>query len=167
MFFVTGLPRSRTAWFSVFLSNGRDRFCYHELLSKCHSREDFYDAMESTEKYGEVGNSDCGLPLTDFQERWPKAPTLIVHRPHAAEPIDGMRNYLRQLKGMHVEWEDIDDRLSDIHYYLTGIAANIDRVSLCKKMNIQLKRLPITSSRQVDIWRPFPWKIMYQGDQVR
>jgi hypothetical protein len=31
-FFVTGLPRSGTAWLSAFLSHG-DTICYHELLA--------------------------------------------------------------------------------------------------------------------------------------
>lgn len=58
-FFITGLPRSRTAWLSAFMSNGRN-ICYHEPIYKMRDIEDikqFYDC----EYYNHVGVSDSGL----------------------------------------------------------------------------------------------------------
>lgn len=60
MYFITGLPRSRTAWLANFLTHG-DSFCFHELLKTCEA-----DNIVKTMKdmpYQYVGNSDSGLPF--------------------------------------------------------------------------------------------------------
>jgi hypothetical protein len=129
--FITGLPRSRTYWFAEYFST-----CgvpaVHELLNGC-SRQDFYTTMEKG-----IINSDCGLPITDFQERFPEAPCVIIHRElvdaHSAlskfckeigwrqpyiENLVALQDRLQSLKGLHVEYRDIDERLEEIHQYLT------------------------------------------------
>jgi hypothetical protein len=128
--FITGLPRSRTYWFSEYF-----RACgvtaFHELLNGC-SRQEFYEKME----LGGI-DADCGLPITDFQERFPDAPCVIIHRelkdaflalsrfskemgwgPPCIRNMAVLRARLQGLKGLHVEYRDIDDRLAEIHQYL-------------------------------------------------
>jgi hypothetical protein len=155
LFFITGLPRSRTAWFAAFMSASYGVKCAHEVMSMCQSREQFYSIME----YGlgfssHFGNSDCGLVLTDFQKRWPQAKTLIIHRRDAQEPIEGMKRALRKLRGMHVQFENIDKEIDNIHEYLVGSLVPQINVELFSKLNIQVKK-PYGSARALDVWKPF------------
>ena len=77
-FFVTGLPRSKTAWMSLYLT--RDRFrCYHELLAQAGVKQcmKFEHAVETV-----VGNSDSGLLLyyQQFVEQFPTSPWIHIIR---------------------------------------------------------------------------------------
>lgn len=77
-FFVTGLPRSKTAWFSVYLCQG-DCSCYHERLAQVglpgmlsHQRERPFL----------VGDSDSGLLMVWEQlvRRFPNSPWIHIIR---------------------------------------------------------------------------------------
>ena len=60
-FFITGLPRSRTAWLASFFT-GNNSFCYHELLRISGGFEDgVKKLLNRKELY--VGNSDSSLPI--------------------------------------------------------------------------------------------------------
>ena len=60
-FFITGLPRSRTAWLSTFFT-GNNSFCYHEILRISDGLDDAIEKLlNRKEMY--VGNSDSSLPL--------------------------------------------------------------------------------------------------------
>ena len=60
-FFITGLPRSRTAWFSTFLT-GNNCFCYHEVLRISSGFDDaIQKLLNRKEMY--VGNSDSSMPI--------------------------------------------------------------------------------------------------------
>lgn len=76
-FFITGLPRSRTAWMSAFLSNG-DVVCRHEALKYCKSKADFSRLMRHPKK--RVGTADSVLMWSDFRARFPNAPFIIIDR---------------------------------------------------------------------------------------
>ena len=149
-FFITGLPRSRTSWFASFMSSG-DVFCHHEALNGCKTRDEFYQKMKLP--YRLVGNSDCGLSYTDFQERF-SAPTLIIHRDKYEVLENLIENGITQdrsivnlladlelrlmdLKGLHVSFSEIDLRLPEIYHYLTGELPDQNRVRLYTNMNIQ------------------------------
>lgn len=60
-FFVTGLPRSRTAWLANFLTCG-ESFCFHEAIRDADSLDDL-KKMLSNSKYRYTGSSDSSLPL--------------------------------------------------------------------------------------------------------
>lgn len=126
MFFITGLPRSRTAWMAAFLTNG-EVFCAHELMNGCHSRQEFYAKMEAVD-----GNSDCGLPLSNFQEVW-DAPTVIIERIPNHE-------YLSNLSGLRVGFSELDERMEEICAYI-GVRYDRQRHGLFSKMNIQLQEI--------------------------
>jgi hypothetical protein len=77
-FFVTGLPRSKTAWMSMYLSRGR-HLCHHELtaqygINKCLA---FRHNPEICE-----GNSDSGLLVyyKECIERFPYSPWINIIR---------------------------------------------------------------------------------------
>ena len=60
-FFITGLPRSRTAWLSTFFT-GDNCFCYHEILKVSDGFDDaIQKLLNRKEMY--VGNSDSSLPI--------------------------------------------------------------------------------------------------------
>lgn len=65
-FFIFGLPRSRTAWASAFMSYGQWP-CHHELEAKCDSLAQFMEVI------GGDGNSSTALWrfLPELLERWP------------------------------------------------------------------------------------------------
>lgn len=89
-FFITGLPRSRTAWLANFFTYG-PAFCGHDLLKSCRS----LDMLEATlESFGTpfAGDSDSGLLVVAdaVYRRWPEAKWIIVDRPGE----DCLRSYV-------------------------------------------------------------------------
>lgn len=80
-FFVTGLPRSRTAWLANLLSYG-ESFCFHDLFSTAMSMEAFEGKMRAAE-FRFVGHSDPSNALLQdsIAQKFPEAKWLIVERP--------------------------------------------------------------------------------------
>ncbi len=159
-FFITGLPRSRTAWMAAFLS-GAGVMCWHELLKHCATREAFYRGMRHPEY--RVGDSDCGLPVTDFQARFPKAKTVVIER----DPVEvlaslhdlgfggGMEHMtpiidaLSKVKGLRVPFDRLDEMLPDVCGYL--------EIPYCKAKHDNFRPLSVEtfdySSANLEIWR--------------
>ena len=150
-FFITGLPRTRSSWFASFLSSG-DTFCWHEALNGCNSRDDFYSRMRLP-GYSAVGNADCGLALTDFQQHF-VGKTLIVHRPldevvrslrgvgiradaFLLDFLKSLQKKQKQLKGWHIKFSDIDRNIEGIHQYLTGKQPDPNRLKLFLNMRVE------------------------------
>ncbi len=157
-FFIVGLPRSRTAWFAEYFT-AMGHKCHHEFLKYCKSKDDFYNEMAKG-----VGDSDCMLSLTDFQEKFPSAPTLIIHRPISSVMQSAQRlgvetnedlmltlsSINKRFIGLHVEFADIDKRLKEISYFLVG-SFNQEIANSYIGTNIQK---PITGSvESINIWR--------------
>ncbi len=160
-FFITGLPRSRTAWLSVFMSQGNS-FCYHEAMRGCKTKQEYYDKL-ALEGYDYVGDSNSALTYTDYQEKYPEAPLVIIHRP-TVEIYESLRllgirielrtlaEYsleLRGLKGLHVEFDDIDNSLNSIFYHCTEGGKPVNTFT---EFNIQLKSIDL-SNIDIGIWR--------------
>lgn len=137
-FVITGLPRSRTAWFSAYFTYG-DIICYHEA---------FYHGIP-LEGAKHVGNADCGYFVKDWDIG--EHGLVIIHR----DPEDVARSLYRigldegieylpmvserlyELDGLHVDYDDIDDRLEEIHDYLGLPGYDKKRAELFRNMNIQ------------------------------
>ncbi len=79
-FFVTGLPRSRTAWLANFLTCG-DAFCFHDGLKYCRELEDLKKVFKRTST-SYVGNSDSALVLFyhELRDMFPGSKWLLVYR---------------------------------------------------------------------------------------
>lgn len=82
-FFITGLPRSRTAWMTE-LFNTRQTYCFHEpikVLRSLDRLENFF-ILEPGDTYKYLGVADSGL---GFHIEWIlthlKPRTLIIQRP--------------------------------------------------------------------------------------
>ncbi len=125
-FFITGLPRSRTAWLSVVAG------CVHEPG---------YGDMESARRIWSrpVGIADAGLGmhlpaiLREFQPR-----TLIVERPQL-EVMDSLRSYF----GAHIDpgWAPVVwDKLRDLFVALRVESPQIKRVAFADLDSIDVVR---------------------------
>jgi hypothetical protein len=154
MFFIAGTPRTRTKWFAEYLSAHEGVTCHHEALNGPLTKQAFYDVMEQP---GCVGNSDSGIFITDFQERWPDAPTVILLRGPievrdslwallGAEPnlafIENQYEQSKALNGLQVDYRDIDDRIEEIHEHL-GIPFDTKLFKKYTIRNIQIDELKV------------------------
>lgn len=84
VFFVTGLPRSRTTWLANYLTYGQI-WCHHDLLLRTPHMEWFDDALRRP--FARVtGDSDSGLPLAyeRLNQWYPKAKWIVVIRDQKA-----------------------------------------------------------------------------------
>lgn len=77
-FFITGLPRSRTAWCANFMTAG-DAFCYHDGLANCRTLDDFARKMDA---HPVSGDSDSGLVffVDELRDRYPDAQWAVLRR---------------------------------------------------------------------------------------
>lgn len=77
-FFLTGLPRSRTAWLAALFSTG-ESICWHDALLLCRSVGDLPKLFGSVRC---AGDSDSGLILfhSDVVTLFPDAPWVVVER---------------------------------------------------------------------------------------
>lgn len=80
-YFVTGLPRSRTAWIANLLTWG-DSFCFHEALFDCGTMADFKKIMAGPRLTRYVGDADPNLGFIpqSILESFPSCRIVFVHR---------------------------------------------------------------------------------------
>ena len=79
-FFVSGLPRSRTAWLANFLTTDKS-LCFHDGLKYCRKVEDLTEVFKRSDKEF-VGDSDSALVLFyhRIQALFPDSPWVLVYR---------------------------------------------------------------------------------------
>lgn len=145
-YFVTGLPRSRTAWMAAWLG------CNHELMNGLESPDEFAEML------GDNGDSDCGLMWLPLRKMYPDAPVLVIDRPikdvvASLKRLMDVTPYIETLldisrrkmllidNALVVKFDEIDDRLDEIHMHLKGEPMNIERAELFKNMKIELKNI--------------------------
>lgn len=92
-FFITGLPRSRTAWLANLFTTGgpcgSHQFCHHDLLGKVSSLAEFRRRMQLADH---TGDSDSGLVwiFPKLRELYPAARWILIER-DPAESIASVR----------------------------------------------------------------------------
>ena len=119
--FITGLPRSRTAWFAEYFD------LLHEGLMHCRSLEDYYEKVDESK-----GDSDTALFFKWFEiaEHYNNPPLLIVMRNskdvenslakfgmefNSDYAISCLSNIIRNYDNtMLVPFDEINDRLPEI-----------------------------------------------------
>jgi len=146
-FCITGLPRSRTAWFAAYFTACGYK-CAHEGINGCGSIMEYEEKMD---KYD--GNSDSGAMLYPF-----KGKTVIIERDidevkkslvrcfgdvEENNLIYSMKRKLDKLKGLRIKYNDIDDRLQEIHEYCVGNTYKSEVADMFKNMNITLKKIDV------------------------
>ena len=144
-FFITGIPRSRTAWLAAFLS--QDRLCFHEGFNGCYS----LDAYKK--KLGENnGDSNTGLVYIDVNKEFPGCPVLCIHGDiersakymydtfgiYDMDFVKELEMRVSDIKGMHINLNEVNDKLPEIWEYLIGNGYNEQRAEIFKKLNIQI-----------------------------
>ena len=136
MFFITGLPRSRTKWFADYFSGVHETICWHEAMNGCHSVNDFLWKMTRL-PFKHIGNSDSGLMYTNFQQWFMGAPTVVIERDPEAVlrslekkygEHEGMKDVLtdqlrrlENVQGLRIPFNEIDERIQEIHEYLVSV----------------------------------------------
>lgn len=165
--FITGLPRCRTKWFAEYFDGIDGVEAEHEPLCGLRTKQEFYDIVESG-----VISSDSGLFLTDFQERYPEAKTVIIERnaedvyeslceffEEQGYPHPSFRFVLKQqaalskMTGLRVPFERIDASMPAIHAYL-GIPYDKGYHSRMQVQNLQIPVL-IPDVESYELWASF------------
>ena len=130
MFFITGLPRSRTAWFAAFMT-ASGYPCLHEGINNCETFEEYKNKVSYA--------SDSNTGFFVVPNPYPKRPLLIIHRKGRMDGVEGMSHAslrLKAMSGLHVEFEEIDDRIAEIFNYLTNDNIDMDIFNMFKSFNI-------------------------------
>ena len=130
MFFITGLPRSRTAWFSAFMT-ASGYPCLHEGVDGCHSIDEYLIKVDGVSD-SNTGFAFIGNPLPD-------RPILIIHREGRHKDnafLHDACDKLNSLAGLHVDFDDIDKRMEEIFKHLTGNDLNANIYDLFRHLNI-------------------------------
>lgn len=153
-YLITGLPRSRTAWLSAYLSAAGSK-CMHEPFAYINRQRSFEDITAGCE-----GISDSTLLIlpswTDNNK------TLIIER-DPIEVVDSMVNkfcyaketVVRQITKLHKAMQDIDglripyreinSRIQEIHEYCTDIPYDPILADKYCNMNIQIIGMEYTA----------------------
>lgn len=86
-FFITGFPRSRTAWLANLMTHGKS-YCHHEAVAACDPRNVLYDLSHLLSNahahYQHIGDSDSSVALLfpKIQDVFPGAKYVFVERPY-------------------------------------------------------------------------------------
>lgn len=162
-YFVTGLPRCKSAWFANYLTWG-DSFCYHDAFHTQDSFEDFCRMLEGTPaKF--VGHSDPANVVywRDLHARFPEADWVVVKRPVQ----DAWKASIRAFGydgGMHDAFEDLQVELRSLIKELSPLIVSFDnphpldiadylgvdvggwsRTELLKNLNVQVDPKHLTN----------------------
>lgn len=145
-FAITGLPRSRTAWLSAFLTTD-SAHCWHEWSAKVNGPADFLDAIVP----GKVsGVSDTGIWLLGDNLKHIARSVVIVHRPTADceaslkarfgvdFDLGLMADELAKIDGLHVSFDDLNslECVAQIWEYCTKSPLQRERYSVFKDIRI-------------------------------
>ena len=162
--FITGYPRSRTRWFADYFDGIDGVTAYHEPLNGMRSKREFYDLVET----GCIV-SDSGLFITDFQERYPSIPTLVIERDiddvyqslcvyfdeqgfpePSMEYLVHQREALSNIQGLRVNFNDINERLPEINAYF-NVPYNDNYAQMMITKNLQIPVLTVTQE-SFELW---------------
>lgn len=134
-FFVTGLPRSMSAWFSVFLSDYKRMHCMHESSKSVHTHKEYMKRLERMHlAFDYVGDASSVIPWFPVYKYFPDAKVVIIERdiddvlasleritnltPGGTEMVKRTNGLLKVMPGFHVKYEDVHDRIEEIWEHL-------------------------------------------------
>ncbi len=141
---IVGLPRSRTAWLSAFMSQSSTYF-HHEAIDGCKSIDEYRNKVngcgDSTTGFpflkGEMENKKIVIIKKNNEQiedciKWSDETFGIDSR----ELVGEMNNQLNDIDGLVVFQSEIDDRLRDIWEFLVDDTWD-NRYSNLSKLNVQ------------------------------
>ncbi len=145
---ILGLPRSLTAWLSVFMSQSNTH-CYHDGFNGC------YSVSEYIKKIDGCGDSSTGLMIMDFNKRFPNTKTVVIKKSESdlkrciewtdkmygtdsKEPIMMLNDQLLNVEGLVINQSEIFDNLDKIWCHLVSDAWK-SRYKNLTNFNIQIQ----------------------------
>lgn len=148
-FLILGLPRSRTAWLANFMTHD-GFFCSHEGLNGCPSLFVYRDKFTNG-----MGDSNTGLALFDFEPLFTTFKKVIIDsdidsavafsKKHyscdSTRTMIAMQSRLNSLDGLHVHFNDINQRLEDIWTYITDLPFNTERAKMLMGFDVQVRNI--------------------------
>lgn len=160
-FFITGLPRSRTAWLANFFSTG-DVFCWHEAMAGVGSQDEYWKRMRSPQATY-VGNSDCGLfmggyrkgcPLVIIERDLDEVEEALFHKgfPGTRSVLIESKEAMDEMVGLRIPFEDINDRLEEIHNTCVTTPFNEQRAEQLIKLRVELTEI-VPDPASIRVWR--------------
>lgn len=125
-FFITGLPRSRTAWLANLFTTGA-QVCHHDLLGKVDSLAEFELKLRAA---AVAGDADSGLVwiFPKLRELYPAARWLLIER----DPADSVASI---------------QRVSDGTPWAQAVSAYTDTLDLWLPQYLELTELMVKDSR--------------------
>lgn len=158
-FFITGLPRIRSAWLANWLT-WADSFCFHDVFSLVNSLKELSVLFQS-QPVPFVGASDPAILFfwKSLVEKWPKSKWVVIKRDSAdsrasLEKASGNRfepnrfddmqtqqdNLIEAINPMVVEFEDLNlsqaNRIAE--YCIPGFSQPETRKIQLSRLNIQI-----------------------------
>ena len=154
-YFIVGLPRSRTAWLSVFMSQS-SKYCLHDGFNGCNNLIEYWDKLE------EGGDSSTGLMMIDINKFKPDSPVVVIEKNEKelercikwCEETYGLdyRNHIyelhdkaRMIEGLHIQQSEINSNLERIWSHLVDDEWS-ERYAELNNFNIQLASNDIDES---------------------
>lgn len=151
-FLVVGLPRSRTAWLSVFLSQS-GAHCYHDGFNGCESINDYII------KISNCNDSNTGLMILDVNKLFPNRKVLIIEKSKdelkrcidwcdsnyggsSESTILNLKEKMGKIKGLRIKQSEINQHLEKIWVFLTG-EKYLERYGNMVNLNIQSNHLDV------------------------
>lgn len=146
-YFIVGLPRSRTAWLSVFM-NQSSKHCLHDGFNGCNNLIEYWDKLE------EGGDSSTGLMMIDINRLKPESPIVVIQKNEdelkktidwcekiygfdAKDHLNELNERLSQIKGLHIQQSEINSNLERIWAHLVDDEWD-ERYAELNNFNIQL-----------------------------
>jgi hypothetical protein len=159
VFFITGLPRSRTAWLANLLT-AAGSFCFHDAVLADGSLDGAVSVMLerlSRRPHESVGDSDSGLLFwADLaRKRFPDSPFVIIERDPSACLASSVRHgfskglwsailqaywQTRRLPGVRiVSYDSLSDlsELEKLYSFCTRLPMDRQRARLLMHLNVQ------------------------------
>ena len=160
-FFITGLARSRTAWFANYFSTG-EVFCYHEAMNNVTCKDDYWDRMNCPEPL-HVGNSDSGLCMGGYIEG---CPLVIIERdldevedslvkkgfPGCRSVLEEAQKALDKMVGLRIPFDHINSRLEEIHAACVTTPFDERRAEQLINLKVELNEI-IPDVKSARVWR--------------
>jgi len=144
-YFIAGLPRSRTAWLSVFMSQS-GIYCHHDGFNGCSSLGEYKDKVKG------CGDSSTGLTVIDINQEFPDSKVVVIDKNEeelkrciewckatyggdAETSLKALYDKHKEIKGLHIKQYEIDNSLQKIWEYLVDTPWN-DRYQELSNFNI-------------------------------
>ena len=152
MFLITGLPRSRTAWLANLLTT-RETLCHHEGLIEARNKSE-YEAMLYSDT-ATVGDANTILALPCYSEVLELTTKVVVIHRKIEEVIRSSEVFLGaslegkvqvfeeqsyrlgKIRGLHINFEDINQRIQEIWEYCTPEPFSRVRTNKLMQLNVQ------------------------------